>query len=152
MIDKPDPVRVCCAACSSIVQPMARMKKLGHCEIPVVSTSTGYVCFDFGSAYIEGDYEYVCPKCEHVLFSGIQDIQDYVDGPKTSIKYYLMHCFIDDYDKMRDFAILSKDDFLASYGYLTEEEYDATSKVVAELTELLESVFNKKFRKYLHGE
>lgn len=152
MSDKLEPVKVWCAYCSRIVQPMARMKKLGYCEIPVGSTSTGYVCLDWDSADIEGDYEYVCPECEHVLFSGIQAIQDYVDGPKTSLKCLLMNCFIDDYDKMRDFASLSKDDFLASYSYLTEVEYDATSKVVAELTELLESVLNKKFRKYLHGE
>ena len=152
MRDKLEPVRVWCDSCSRTVQPMASMKKLDYCVIPIVSTSNGYVCFDWDSSDAEGEYEYVCPECEHVLFSGIQDIQDYVDGQKTSIKYLLTHSFIDDYDKMRDFAILSKDDFLASYGYLTEEEYDATSKAVAELKELLESVLNKKFRKYLHGE
>lgn len=146
------PVMVWCDTCSNTVQPMARMKKLGYCETPVVSTSTGYVCLDWGSADVEGDYEYVCPACEHVLFSGIQEIQDYVDSPKNNFKCLLMSCFIDDHDKMRDFVSLSKDDFLASYSYLTEEEYEATSKVVAKLTELLESVLNKKFRKYLHGE
>jgi hypothetical protein len=135
-----------------MVQPMARMKKLGYCEVPIVKTDNDYVCFDWDSSDVEGDYEYVCPECERDLFPGIQDIQDYVDGQKTSLKRLLMNCFIDDYDKMRDFAILSKDDFLASYSYLTEEEYDATGKVVAELTELLESVLNNKFRNYLHGE
>lgn len=152
MSDKFKPVRVRCDSCSHTVQPMAMMTKLDYCVIPIVSTSTGYVCFDWGSSDAEGDYEYVCPECEHVLFPGIQAIQDYVDGQKTSLKRLLMNCFIDDYDKMRDFANLSKDDFLASYSYLTEEEYDATSKAVAELTELLEAVLNKKFRKYLHGE
>lgn len=34
--------------------------------------------------------------------------------------------FVSDYDKMRDFEILTKDEFLNSYSYLTEEEYDAT--------------------------
>ena len=34
--------------------------------------------------------------------------------------------FVSDYDKMRDFKILTKDEFLNSYSYLTEEEYDAT--------------------------
>lgn len=38
--------------------------------------------------------------------------------------------FIDDEEKMRDFYILSKSEFLASYSYLTEEEYDATYREV----------------------
>ena len=31
---------------------------------------------------------------------------------------------------MRDFAILTKDEFLMSYSYLTEEEYDLTARKV----------------------
>ena len=38
--------------------------------------------------------------------------------------------FTNDEEKMRDFYILSKDEFLASYSYLTEEEYDATYRDV----------------------
>lgn len=38
--------------------------------------------------------------------------------------------FIDDEEKMRDFLILSKDQFLESYSYLTEEEYDNTARLV----------------------
>lgn len=34
--------------------------------------------------------------------------------------------FADDVEKMRDFHILSKEKFLQSYSYLTEEEYDLT--------------------------
>jgi len=34
--------------------------------------------------------------------------------------------FIDDKEKMRDFYILSKQEFLQSYSYLTELEYDLT--------------------------
>lgn len=37
--------------------------------------------------------------------------------------------FIDDKAKMYDFTKMEKDDFLASYSYLTEEEYDATEYV-----------------------
>jgi hypothetical protein len=37
--------------------------------------------------------------------------------------------FTDDAEKMRDFYFLTKDEFLASYSYLTEEEYDATAKI-----------------------
>ena len=38
--------------------------------------------------------------------------------------------FIGDYEKMRDFFELDKDQFLASYAYLTEREYDATKAYV----------------------
>lgn len=36
--------------------------------------------------------------------------------------------FIDDKEKMRDFKELTKEEFLFSYSYLTEEEYDATMR------------------------
>lgn len=35
--------------------------------------------------------------------------------------------FADDVEKMRDFILLSKEEFLRSYSYLTEEEYDLTA-------------------------
>jgi len=34
--------------------------------------------------------------------------------------------FFNDLDKMRDFIMLTKDQFLASYSYLTEDEYENT--------------------------
>jgi hypothetical protein len=34
--------------------------------------------------------------------------------------------FIDDEEKMKDFNELSKEEFLSSYGYITEEEYNLT--------------------------
>ena len=37
-----------------------------------------------------------------------------------------MNNFINDVEKMHDFKCLTKSDFLKSYSYLTEEEYDAT--------------------------
>lgn len=36
--------------------------------------------------------------------------------------------FLDDEEKMRDFICLTKEEFLASYSYLTEDEYDNTYK------------------------
>ena len=36
-----------------------------------------------------------------------------------------MH-FADDKEKMIDFKLLAKDEFLKSYSYLTDEEYDDT--------------------------
>jgi len=34
--------------------------------------------------------------------------------------------FCDDEEKMKDFEKLSKEDFLSSYSYITEEEYNLT--------------------------
>ena len=39
--------------------------------------------------------------------------------------------FTDDEEKMKDFYELSKEEFLRSYSYMTEEEYDATAREVA---------------------
>ena len=41
-------------------------------------------------------------------------------------------CFVGDKEKMMDFVELTKKEFLASYSYLTEEEYDATRRIVDE--------------------
>ena len=38
--------------------------------------------------------------------------------------------FASDTDKMRDFILLSKADFLASYSYITEKEYNITAKKI----------------------
>ena len=38
--------------------------------------------------------------------------------------------FLDDDEKMADFKILTKEEFLTSYSYLTEEEYDNTKREV----------------------
>lgn len=38
--------------------------------------------------------------------------------------------FLDDEDKMRDYFELTKGEFLKSYSYLTEDDYDATTKAL----------------------
>jgi alpha-galactosidase len=38
--------------------------------------------------------------------------------------------FLDDAEKMADFEILTREEFLTSYSYLTEEEYDNTKREV----------------------
>ena len=38
--------------------------------------------------------------------------------------------FLDDMEKMNDFKILTKKQFLQSYSYLTEQEYDNTQKEI----------------------
>ena len=38
--------------------------------------------------------------------------------------------FLDDAEKMADFEILTREEFLTSYSYLTEQEYDNTKRGV----------------------
>ena len=54
-----------------------------------------------------------CPECQ-VSF----DIDERIITEKM---------FITDIAKMADFKTLDKEEFLASYSYLTEDEYDATA-------------------------
>lgn len=49
--------------------------------------------------------------------------------------------FIDDKEKMKDFVELTKEEFLASYSYLSEEEYNLTKKDYIE----------NKFKKLVKG-
>ena len=58
-----------------------------------------------------------------------------VRGGKTPQKGNIMENikitpFVNDGEKMRDFFDLTKEEFLESYSYLTEEEYDATVEYV----------------------
>ena len=41
--------------------------------------------------------------------------------------------FTDDMNKMHDFMLLSKDEFLSSYSYLNEDDYYATYNVIMEM-------------------
>lgn len=43
------------------------------------------------------------------------------------------HDFLDDEEKMVDFLLLNKDEFLRSYSYMTEEEWDMTYDRVLDL-------------------
>lgn len=43
-------------------------------------------------------------------------------------KFKPAHPFLDDEEKMRDFEEMTKEEFLASYSYLTEAEYDVTKR------------------------
>ena len=49
----------------------------------------------------------------------------------------LVESFIDDLDKMYDLLTISKEEFLQSYSYLTEAEYDETLKAILPTNDLL---------------
>lgn len=48
------------------------------------------------------------------------------------MKHFKIAPFINDGEKMRDFFTLTKEEFLDSYSYLTEEEYNVTAEYVKE--------------------
>ena len=41
--------------------------------------------------------------------------------------------FLDDKEKMADFKVQTKEDFLRSYSYLTEQEYDNTNAILIDV-------------------
>jgi len=57
---------------------------------------------------------------------------------------YRPYTFIEDMEKMKDFLKLNKWDFLKSYSYLVEEEYDAT---VWEYVKRTRIAYRRKFFK-----
>ena len=48
--------------------------------------------------------------------------------------------FIEDDEKMRDFFLLTKEEFLKSYSYLSEDDYNATKELV-ENKKIIEIVY-----------
>ena len=87
---------------------------------------------------LKEDWEYV---------KNIQKIVNIIDSEKEKNTVKEVHAFTDDIDKMRDFDKLSKEEFLSSYSYLNEEEYDATA---AELKE--KGLTGKQMVEKLEGE
>ena len=68
-----------------------------------------------------------------------QLLREVAQGAVTCIRFLEQHedelagvnkssgfSFIDDADKLRDFFKLTKDEFLSSYSYLTEDDYEIT--------------------------
>ena len=50
--------------------------------------------------------------------------------------------FTDDKEKMVDFMILSKEDFLNSYSYLSEEEWVLTYNKIVKITDRMRKIKN----------
>ena len=60
--------------------------------------------------------------------------------------------FIDDHEKMHDFYIVSKKDFLESYSYLTEAEYNATLQdVLNNAVEIICDCFDYNYKIHDNG-
>ena len=67
-----------------------------------------------------------------IWFTGV--VEDRDDPSKLGrVRVRCVGHHTDDKEKMRDFHLLSKERFLESYSYLTEEEYNLTLKKVNDL-------------------
>lgn len=71
-----------------------------------------------GFAY--SDFYTNCPSCSRII--------------TLDAKKFMKLVFITDVEKMNDFQRLTKEEFLKSYSYLTEDEYDATALYLKWLT------------------
>lgn len=81
---------------------------------------------EFGRC-IDDDYYNDIVKLEQDLWDKMQELHDILLAyERMENRKIEPHDFLDDSEKMRDFCELSKEDFLASYSYLTEEDYNLT--------------------------
>lgn len=80
----------------------------------------------FNEKQIKEVYKDLADKNEYITF------EDWLhDMLKSGVfEEISFNNFIDDKEKMFDFIILTKDKFLESYSYLTEEEYENTLQLV----------------------
>lgn len=90
--------------------------------IKIAQDDEGIIQIPDNGTFLDGSWEVDCYDEDYLR-------KWYNFGQKDDIEYT---DFCDDEEKMRDFAILTKDEFLASYSYLTEEEYDLTVKRIKE--------------------
>ena len=74
--------------------------------------------------YDLGDYV-VSPASDAFDFDDCDFIL-HEDGTHEKVDYENCGDFLDDEEKMRDFLYCSKEQFLASYSYLTETDYELT--------------------------
>ncbi len=96
---------------------------------------------DWDGRYHKDVKEWAKEQTKDLSAEFMEDSRDYylnahpilIDGLATKViqRGFEMGNFLSDPEKMYDFKILSKEEFLASYSYLTEAEYDNTVKEVA---------------------
>ena len=84
-------------------------------------------------------------SCAYMISNGLfldEDELEPVNGGMPKHRYN----FLSDEEKMYDFLRISKEEFLASYSYLTEEEYDATTEAYRALSQVLQD-WNEEYKK-----
>lgn len=114
------PIEVYCPRCKEKLEVIAELHNITFAEMSVLeNTLTGDIRLAWEHINSESDLKYVCKECRKKLASTF-------DGLISLCKNDKAKPFTDDPDKVLDLLLLSKDEFLKSYSYITEEDYNAT--------------------------
>lgn len=116
-----EPLRVYCPHCKEIHEVYAVPCHIEVLDVPLeIDTIHNMVVFNWDMVDNECDFRYVCYNCGSEVAKTTEELR------VMSMNKNKVHSFLDDTEKMMDFYMLTKNEFLKSYSYLTEEEYDAT--------------------------
>lgn len=114
------PLEVYCHHCKEDLEVIAELHDSTFAEVPILeNTRTGDIRHDWHSIKLESDLKYVCKECKKKLANTFEELVSLRKKRKAKP-------FSDDPDKVLDLLLLNKEEFLNSYSYITEEEYDAT--------------------------
>lgn len=113
------PIEVYCPRCKEKLEVIAELHNITYAEMPVLeNTLTGDIRQDWDSISSESDFKYVCKECRKKLANTFEEL--------VNLQKKKAQPFTDDPDKVLDLLLLSKEEFLKSYSYITEAEYNAT--------------------------
>lgn len=89
---------------------------------------------DEGALYQAEEWIEMYGPGEPIFVDAADRIYTAGDIRRELLKYFEpdAHPFLDDEEKMIDFRALTKEEFLESYSYLTEAEYDATAEALVQ--------------------
>lgn len=119
------PLEVYCPHCKENLEVITELHNITFAETPVLeNTLTNNIRLGWEYIDFTADLKYVCKECRRKLANTYKELANL---PKKEVK-----SFADDSDKVLDLFLLSKEEFLKSYSYITEEEYDNTVKVLKE--------------------
>lgn len=123
-----EPLEVYCANCHDVNEVYAVPYDIDLMEVPLnINTVYRSVEFDWDMVDNECEFHYRCRNCDCEVAKSTVELEE----------MFLNKCkakgFLDDEEKMVDFYKLTKDEFLASYSYLTEAEYNATLEEVKKM-------------------
>lgn len=117
------PIYIDCPSCGDPIEPRVNLYKA---MAPIYKDSEGNPYVGLIDVYYdaadENAYCIRCPKCSYLLAETCKEFDE----------KYLKQSFLDDGEKLVDFFKLTKQEFLESYSYLSEIEYDKTLEVIKE--------------------
>ena len=114
------PLEVYCPHCKEKLEVIVELYNITFAGMPVLENPiTHNIRLGWESIDPESDLKYVCKECRKKLANTFEELRSLYTKPKAKP-------FSDDPDKVLDLLLLNKEEFLKSYSYITEAEYDAT--------------------------